>query len=43
MDEQLNTEKNILRELEDLIKHHSLKKDKNIYILITIIFKDLLT
>ena len=32
MDEQLNTEKNILRELEDLIKHHSLKKDKNIYI-----------
>jgi uncharacterized protein YjbI with pentapeptide repeats len=32
MDEQLNTEKNILRELEDLIKHHSLAKDKNIYI-----------
>jgi len=32
MDEQLNTEKNFLRELEDLINHHSLKKDKNIYI-----------
>jgi uncharacterized protein YjbI with pentapeptide repeats len=32
MDEQLNTEKNIIRELEDLIKHHSLNQDKNIYI-----------
>lgn len=32
MDEQLNTEKNTLKELEDLIQHHSLKRDKNIYV-----------